>query len=116
LDAIRFKPQTLAAASNSSYQLQLSNVVGMISHVYFFVRAAGANGFDLNDFKAIGSFDIVDGNGNSIIQYPQESDFKTWDIRPVTTRLLVMRGWSSTLAIWLLEIMMLLRTLSSTKT
>lgn len=69
----KFSSQTLAASSQ--YEYQLNSLTGMISHMYIVVRPAGAVGNSLNDFKAISSFDILDSQGISIINMPQDHEF-----------------------------------------
>lgn len=82
LDRIRFYQGSVAMSPNTTYSWQLSNIRGMISHLYFFVRPAGATGFGLNNFQQIGWFDIVDNNNNTIIQYQQPSAFNLLEEYP----------------------------------
>lgn len=80
LDAIRFNYQSMAMTGGQTYKFPLlGSVQGMISHIYFFLRPSGATGFALNNMIPINWFDIQDNSGNSIIQFPQPSNFNLYN-------------------------------------
>jgi hypothetical protein len=78
LDAQRFITSSYSISQNTQYIIPLQNIMGMCSHIYFFLRPSGATGYGLNNFVNIKSFDIVDNNNNSIINYTEGSNFNLY--------------------------------------
>ncbi len=64
-----------ALQPGQTYDYTLSALRGLCSHFFFFVRASGATGNNLKTFQSIGSFDILDLSGVSIINYVQPASF-----------------------------------------
>ena len=75
LDQLYFSNGGVAMVPSNKYTYVLNSIRGMVSHLYFFLRPAGATGNNLNAFQNIASFDITDSNGTSIIQWNEDAAF-----------------------------------------
>lgn len=74
-DQRRFLQSAQTLAASTTYTYVLNNISGMVSHLYFFLRASPNVAATVNTFSAISSFDILDSNNASIMNYQQTSDF-----------------------------------------
>jgi len=61
--------------SAGQYDIQLDNVQGMCSHMFFFLRPSPRTGANARSFAQIASFDLLDSDNTSILSYVQTDQF-----------------------------------------